>query len=413
MELRRKYAIDDKLIFAIVIVIFIITVFKDSFTSYPLYGTIQIRYIDDVFVVILYGLLVLDLLINKSYKNSQNILLYVLISLLVLNLIQYSDGINIARYNYFYLLRDNVWYIPIAYFVITAKNVNKYKQIIIIYIYLQLSAVLIQELYYIFTHGTLLFEDEVSGLIGLNGSHKLSYSLILCLPVAFERKKYFLIFGIMLAILLASARSAIVFYFLSLFIYFLFFSTGFRARVKNLIFISAMVFIIGFIYINYTKTTLNLNTVLTQQESKFTRNSGANRIAFTGYVLNKTIQDGSFLVGFGPGSFTSRSAKKIKGEKYREYLLDFPFRNEFISGGGEVNVWIGELGIIGFIIFVLFYSFILIKSIKFKWYFISLLTFFFGLFAQKLVEDYSNSLILFIIIGIILNYNQYKSIKTL
>jgi hypothetical protein len=206
-------------------------------------------------------------------------------------------------------------------------------------------------------------------------------------------------------IVFSSARSCLVFLFASFtIVHFLNFNI--RKDLAKTILFGLFACAVAYVYIHHTATTLNIRTLYNQQTESMDKFHGANRVAFLGYTIKGLIDENHLAFGHGIASYASRTAKNVKGYMFKKYEADFPFDNELISGGSTYNVWLGEYGIVGTLLFISLYFSLLNKIKSNKIIFTSFLCGFLGLLAQKLFESYAFGFFYWFIFGIYLIHIQ-------
>jgi hypothetical protein len=391
---------------AIIVVLFNVT-FCDVLTSYPIslpFDTkFKLRYFDDVFVVFLYLLMIWDF-IKTGYVSNQVKNPVILIGLIMIWSIfsTICIGRSLITNNSIFLARDSFWYFPVFYFVVKYYGAwgRVYERYALLFIDIQLTALILAEVYHIGTEGSILYDVNINGTLGGSTSHVLSYCLLLFQPLLFKKKKYIRMGLCTLFFTLASARSAWVFlfFFSALFILF---KADFKRKILYLLLIVAVFFPAYYVYNNYTHMRLNPSKLYKYQvvslENEY---SGAARVSFFLYSMQKLRNAQDVLMGRGIGTYASRTAKKIGGDFYKEYERDFPFANGFVTGGSTLNYWLVEYGAItSIMLFVLFGYFLWIIR-KDQFVLLVFIVNLAGLIPQKLMESYGVGFFWFFMLGI-------------
>jgi hypothetical protein len=385
--------------FAIFFLLFF-TLFKDALTGYPVKSNISLRYIDDILIAGLYAWLFIDVIKYRSVNRISSFYLNVFLFFLVFHLVQFAYyGKPLLLINYILFIRDNFWYFPVFYFSVRYLIKEDVEKAIRIFLYVQIAAVITQILFAILNGEGLLWEDDINGTLGANSSHILSYALMLCLPILYKDASRKILILIWVILVLASARSAIFFYVSS--VIFIFLTVGFTAkRFLYSLCIVSLVIPITFIFVDkYFTATFNPVVLYSQQNADLVEGRGAARLAFLEYSIQKIDSLEKAILGYGSGTYSSRTAVVTNGEEYQKFNQNFPFLNEFISGGSTYNGWIVEYGYIVFIVLILCFLFPVIKSRKNILLCASLMTVFFGLSAQKLMESYSVAYLFWLLIA--------------
>jgi hypothetical protein len=394
------------IVLAIGIVFFNVT-FCDVLTSYPIslpYSTkFKLRYFDDVFVVLLYILMVLDC-IRTGYVSGQVKKPIIGVSLIILWSIfaTICIGRSLITNNSIFLARDSFWYFPVFYFVVKYWGgwSTIYERLALLFVDIQIVALLLAEAYYISTAGSILYEDDINGTLGRKTSTILAYCLLLFLPLLFKKKKYVRIALSILFFTLASARSAWVFlvFFSALFVLF---KVNYKHKIFYLLLMGIVFFPAYWIYNNYTHMRLDPVKLYKYQTTKLeNENSGAARISFFIYSMGKLRNAQDVLMGRGIGIYASRTARKIGGELYREYQRDFPFENGFITGGSTLNYWLVEYGAIATILLFILFGYFLWILRKDQFVLLVFMVNLAGLIPQKLMESYAIGFFWFFMLGI-------------
>jgi hypothetical protein len=376
----------------------LIVTFKDLLTGYPFNFKISLRYVDDLILISIFYFGILKFF--SCGKINKHVVKFVLLfSVLCVYVVLHHllIGSSFVRNNYIFVFRDNFWYFFVFVFLWSNHNYIKRRDIekvIYFFLYTQLTFFLIAQLFHIVTRGEILLEDDVNGTLGANTSHVISYLLVLFIPFCLKKRNWILLIGISLIIITASARSMYFFFVLSWLFQYLRKVEIYRLVRFAIVFLF-LSYPIYFYFSNFTGFTLNPRILYNIQNVKLEEGSGAARISFVLYSYSKVADSRDYLLfGFGPASYSSRSAKVMEGAKYKEYLKDFPFPNEFISGGSTLNPWIVELGIFGTLILLAVLGLVYSSCPRDRLVQISFFTVILGLIAQKLLEEYSISFFL-------------------
>jgi len=365
--------------------------FKDSLTGYPFFLNYNIRYIDDILMGFIYLIFIGDIFrygIRNTVLKKQ---ITIFLLLFLFNLVQlYILNISIIRYNFLVSFRDHFWYYPVFYFIVKyGKNdIKHYYNMAILFINIQIIFSLFQILYTFILEGKLLFEDDINGSLGDHTSHILAYTIILFIPLLFHSKKKKMLIAIIIIFLLASARSAIFFMGISLLLIFLF-EKKYTQKLKVIMLLLVLSSSVYYIYNKYTNTTLNIRNLYKQNNYKIDNNKSANRVAFINSIFQDLHFNEKLLLGFGCNSYASRTASKLSGYKFSELKRRYPFILVMINGGGEINVWLSEYGIIGLILFLFFYIKFLLLYKTDKVILFSMIAAILGFTTVKLMESYA------------------------
>ena len=403
----------EKSIYRLIFFIFIVALFKNVLTVYPLYLDYKLRYIDDIAVLWLFLLIFKDAFFGKMKKSSMTIIFLTGLFLIIWIVQILILKIDVLKYNYFFFIRDSFWYFPVFYFIYKCRDhdiLKKYNALIFKFLKIQFIFVGMQILYSLAADHKMLFMDLVNGSLEVNGSHKLAYALLLTIPSIWKSKSRYFLFGALFIIVLTSARSAILYFAVTIAFYLILISR--LSLAKKIVYFAAILGIFGGVYWFYTYrtgTTFRFNYLLNQQKQVLKPGAGARRLSFVMYTVELLKKNGLLWTGGGPGSYASRSSEKMEGYLYKIYKDDFPYHNEYVAGGSSLNVWLGEMGIIGCGLFVLIYMYILLKVIKLnKIYVLGVMPYILGLSAQKLNEAYVPSILFWLVLGIALNKDKRK-----
>lgn len=402
-EARMSFhSITGFIIVATVLCSLLIVTFKDSLTSYPLYLEINIRYIDDLLIVFAYVLMIFDFISSRKTKrglSKANLLFAMIFTYGVIQTLYLHK--SFFANNPLFIIRDNIWYYPMFYFVY--KYYEPYKKLWFIgadvFVWVQVMWFILVSIYHTATTKLPLVGDYVNGSLGKGMANVFGFLLLMFLPLLYKRKKKFLIAATVIIFLAASARAAIVL---------LAFCGGglilFRVELKKkIIYLAALITIIAPAYILYNTfgtMQLRINKLYEYQNLKLEPGQGAARLTFFVYSIKKLKTQTDWVVGKGIATYASRSGSKLKGELFREFEKDFPFINSFISGGSTLNYWLIEYGIIGSVLLLLF----LLHGIKMlsadKFALLMYLVALGGLVSFKLLESYGVGFFWFYLMGI-------------
>jgi hypothetical protein len=381
----------ETLVLFLVWCIIVIISFKDALTGYPFFLSFRVRLLDDLLVLIMYLLLIKDLFANRLQKDGIFLLMFITIFFLywiLQNTVIEGDWV---KNNVAFLIRDNLWYVPVFYYVKKYSQSEKFSRSLLaglyFFIYSQVAAFVLAQAYHIITRGYILIDVDVNGTLGYHSSHVIAYALVLFLPLLLKYNNRLLLLAVSSIIITASARSLILFGILSTALVLLF-----SGRLRKLL----MVMVLGGIlalplynFFNAQKITWEPAKIWRHQYQPLNQSTiGAKRATFLIYSFNKIlVSPDRLLFGYGVASYASRTAKNLRGSEYLQHLQDFPFDNSFIEGGSSLNYWLVEYGLIGSILLAVFFLIIFLgindTAVK-----IVYLTCIFGLLAQKLMEYY-------------------------
>lgn len=407
----KKSTTNSKIFLYAAWAILIIVSLKDSLTGYPFNTSIAIRYAEDLLVALLYAWMIVDILKRKETDSVSALFLMVSMFFFLFHAAQtfFTKDI-LASIKFIFFIRDNFWYFPVFYFSIKYLKAESLIKILLFFLYVQVFFIATQILYHAAKYGEILWEDNINGSLGMHSSHILSYCLILLLPITIDKNKKVLTATIIVVLLLASARSLILF---SVVVFPLLYLAA-RFSVKKAIIASSLMFLLVvplFNYINDTSSaTLDPLTLFAQQKSELNEGVGAARLSFLIYSVQKVDTLEKALLGYGPASYSSRSASVLSGSEYITFKNEFRYYNEFMSGGSSYNAWIVENGYIVFfaLLVVFLYPVYLLRK---NWYAsAAFLTVFLGLSVQKLMESYSVALIYCLVLAyFVIKENEKKS----
>ncbi len=412
---NRSFVIDrTRLVWGVLWFLVILVTFKDTLTGYPFGTGIQLRYFDDVLVLFLVFLILSDILRRKKTPKVQMGFLLLFFILFIFSIIQHLVvKSSFTANNFFFTFRDNFWYFPIFYILslkgnrLSKKNLD---QVINFFLATQIGFFLLSQLYHIIIHQSILLEDDVNGSLGANTSHVISYLLVLFIPYCLRERKWIFLIGIISILITASARSMYLFFFVSAILIFMRRMELFSLLRGAIIFL-VLAYPLYYYFSNFTGFTLNPRILYNIQNVDLEEGQGAARISFLIYSTGKVIDNKkNFFLGHGSASYASRSGKVLGGHLYREYKRDFPFPNEFISGGSTFNPWIVELGVIGTSIMILVLLYLYRLCPKNRLILICFLTVLLGLTTQKLLEEYSFG---FFIWFMLFYYRKSESLKAI
>ena len=289
--------------------------------------------------------------------------------------------------------RDVLQYV-FLYFIVLWSPLAKSEcdglvKLVFVFATLNVVVLFFQWIWFIGSTGSLFIEDSATGLMGINGAHILGFFLAMIALYYFtlamykpkDRPKYvwFKLFILLFAIVLTSARA--LFFFLPLVLLLLVLINFKLILKKNPVFLSVF-FILGLVavlllivFADAGTATLRPSKLVDQQSSDLVEGSGANRVSFLGYSYNLLSESGNVLFGNGPGSYVSKTGMYFVGEFTLRYVNDFPFENEFVSGGSQLNSVLVELGLVGTIflyllLFSMFFYLVRMRNKSDKSYFV-------------------------------------------
>lgn len=381
-------------------IIFLIILFKDTLTGYPFNSSISTRYIEDSILLILYFWMGYDLIKRSRIPQSTQIYLYSFTVILILHAAQTMAGIDQqAIFKYIFTLRDNFWFFPILYFSIRYLESNDLIRIITAFIAIQIFFVSLQVLYHGAIYRELLWEDEINGSLGANASHILAYSLILTAPAILTRNKKIIILVTAAIVILASARSAIIFSAIAFPLFFLMRKFNLHKTISTVaVFLIVVIPAYNFLNDKFD-ATLDPSVLFDQQRKELGEGIGAARLSFLMYSINKVDTAEEMLLGHGPASYSSRSALTLSGREYNKFSQEFRFENEFITGGSTYNSWIVEHGYIATIIFTLIFLYPVYTLRKYWYASACFLVLFLGISVQKLMESYAIGFLYWVVLA--------------
>jgi len=390
---NKKYVL-----FFVYLVVFVVT-FKDTLTGYPFGTNLKVRGVDDLVVLFLFLWMCCDFVVRRSKGKLVFCFFSLFLMLFLLHIVQ---TVLINKYiilKFVLFFRDTFWYFPLFYFSYFYLDEDKLFKIIKFFFITQLLFLFFQQIFYVTTHSGILWEDDINGSLGAYSSHILAYTLLLILPVLIFKKKSGLVYLLLFFFILSSARSALLFLIIS----YGFFFVIKKFSIKNLL-VSILIFV-SLILPVYKYWNANFSAkidpllLISQQQNNLGEGAGAARVAFFLYSVSHLDNLESLLLGKGSGEYASRTATKTDGYLYLQYLKDFPFENEFISGGTAYNAWLVELGLLGFILILLAF-FVPVLYARKSWYFsAAFLIFFMGLSSQKLTESYAVSMMYWLVLA--------------
>lgn len=385
---------------------------KDALAGYPFNIDASLRYVDDLLLILLYLWMSYELIKTPSMHRSVRFYLHALAIIFAFHVAQSMAGIDLlASLKFFLFLRDNFWFFPVLYFSIKYLNSMQLFKIINLFFFVQVLFVLFQSFYHAASYQELLWEDSVNGSLGANASHILAYSLILVLSVMASRNKIVSICFIASIVILASARSAIIFSATIFPAAFLFSKLNLKTLIitaTTIIFMLVPAY--NFLNSNF-EATLNPSVLFSQQQKELGEDVGAARLSFLAYSISKVNTAEEIILGHGPASYSSRSAIVINGSEYNKFNNEFRFTNDFIAGGSTFNAWIVENGYVVTIILIAVFLYPVLVFRKIWYVSATFLVLFFGIGVQKLMESYSVGFLYWAVFAYFILYSKEKSIN--
>jgi hypothetical protein len=382
----------------------LIVTFKDSLTScYPYRMDVRIRYIDDLFIVVLYLIMILDGIVSRNFDRGIRRMNFILAAVFLWAIFQtWFLHLSFLTNSPVFLIRDNLWYYPGFYFV--AKYFTQYKKLFLTGAYCFIWAQIVWYFMAFPLHfaktGMPLISDAVQGTLGQGMANVLGYCVLLFLPLLYVQKKYFQLGMTVIIFLATSSRSSMILCFF-IAVAMVLFRAKFKQKIIYLAIIAGVSLPPYYLYNTYTSNRLYLSSIYEQQLLELKPgHQGAARITFFLYSMKKIRTAQDFIMGRGIATYSSRMGFRLKGPLYKEYEVDFPFQNSFVTGGSTLNHWIVEYGIIASLLLLslMLGGIILIRKNPFA--VVVYLVCLAGLAQGKLMEMYGVAFFWFYLLGI-------------